>query len=108
MRDISPQLSTPSGKRRARALAIPFAGTPGPSNAITDIEGVAVGYATLILGEGALRVGEGPVRTGVTAILPRGRDGIGSACAAAWLSLNGNGEMTGTAWIEESGALAMP
>jgi D-aminopeptidase len=93
---------------RARDLPIELAGRTGPANAITDVPGVALGYTTLVRGEGALRVGEGPVRTGVTAILPRGRDGIGVACAAGWFSLNGNGEMTGTTWIEESGALAMP
>ena len=93
---------------RARELPIDLAGRPGPANAITDVAGVAVGYTTLVRGDGALRVGEGPVRTGVTAILPRGRDGVGAPCAAGWWSLNGNGEMTGTTWIEESGALAMP
>ena len=74
-------------------------------NAITDVPGVEVGYATLISGDGPLVVGEGPVRTGVTAIHPRGRDDPGTACAAGFSSLNGNGEMTGTVWIEESGAL---
>ena len=93
---------------RARALPIDLGGRPGPDNAITDVPGVLVGYTTLIEGEGALRVGAGPVRTGVTAILPRGREGVGAPCAAGWWSLNGNGEMTGTTWIEESGALAMP
>ncbi len=93
---------------RARELPIDLAGRPGPANAITDVAGVAVGYTTLVHGDGALRVGEGPVRTGVTAILPRGRDGVGAPSAAGWWSLNGNGEMTGTTWIEESGALAMP
>jgi len=101
-------LATPSGKPRARALGIPFTGTPGPLNAITDVPGLAVGYETLIQGEGALRVGQGPVRTGVTAILPRGRDGVGDPCAAGMVSLNGNGEMTGTAWIEETGSLDLP
>ena len=99
----------PAGARpRVRDLGIPFPGTPGPLNAITDVAGVEVGYTTLIAGEGPLRVGEGPVRTGVTAVLPRGRAGVGRACAAGWHALNGNGEMTGTAWIEESGALSMP
>jgi L-aminopeptidase/D-esterase-like protein len=93
---------------RPRDLGIPFDGTPGPVNAITDVPGVEVGYTTLVHGDGPLRVGEGPVRTGVTAVLPRGREGAGRACAAGWYSLNGNGEMTGTTWIEESGALAMP
>jgi D-aminopeptidase len=94
--------------QRSRELGIPFDGEPGPLNAITDVPGVEVGYTTLVRGDGPLRVGEGPVRTGVTALLPRGRDGVGRACAAASYSLNGNGEMTGTTWIEESGALAMP
>lgn len=104
----SPQLSTPAGKKRARVLSIPFAGAPGPANAITDVAGVTVGYTTLVSGEGPLRTGEGPVRTGVTAIIPRGRDDVRSGCAAGWFSLNGNGEMTGTAWIDECGALALP
>ena len=94
--------------RRARDLGVPFDGTPGPLNAITDVPGLELGATTLIRGDGPLRVGEGPVRTGVTAILPRGREGVGRACAAAWYSLNGNGEMTGTTWVEESGALTMP
>jgi D-aminopeptidase len=95
------------GRKRARDFGIPFAGTPGPLNAITDVPGVEVGYTTLIEGEGPLRVGHGPVRTGVTAILPHGHDGAGGTAAAGWHSLNGNGEMTGTAWIEESGALTV-
>lgn len=93
---------------RARDLSIELGGTPGPGNAITDVSGVQVGYTTLISGSGALRVGEGPVRTGVTAILPRGRAGVGNPVAAGWHSLNGNGEMTGTTWIDESGGFAMP
>lgn len=93
---------------RARDLGIQLRGTPGPLNAITDVAGVQVGYATLIEGDGALTVGEGPVRTGVTAILPRGRDGVGKPCAAARFSLNGNGEMTGSAWIDEVGELSLP
>ncbi|HUS17053.1 MAG TPA: P1 family peptidase [Chloroflexia bacterium] len=92
---------------RARDLGVPFAGTPGPLNAITDVDGVVVGHTTLIAGAGALRVGEGPVRTGVTAILPRG-SGAGAPVFAGWFALNGNGEMTGTTWIEESGALEGP
>ncbi|HET7900706.1 MAG TPA: P1 family peptidase [Candidatus Nanopelagicales bacterium] len=102
------QTHDPDGRPRARALGIPLPGAPGPLNAITDVPGVAVGMTTLVEGEGALRVGDGPVRTGVTAILPRGKDGVGVPCAAGWYSLNGNGEMTGTTWIEESGALSMP
>ena len=98
----------PRRRPRARDLGIPFGGTPGEHNAITDVPGVEVGYTTLIRGGGALTVGKGPVRSGVTALLPQGRAGVGRACAAAWHSLNGNGEMTGTTWIEESGALSMP
>ncbi len=99
---------TPAGKRRARGLGIPFDGTPGRNNAITDVAGVEVGYTTLIRGAGELRVGEGPVRTGVTAILPRGRDGVATPVWAGSFSLNGNGEMTGTTWIEESGQCEGP
>jgi D-aminopeptidase len=91
-------------KMRARDLGIPFDGTPGPLNAITDVTGVEVGMTTLISGEGALRVGAGPVRTGVTAILPRGK-ASNDPTFAGWFSLNGNGEMTGTTWIEEAGFL---
>ena len=81
---------------------------PATFNAITDVPGVEVGYATLISGDGPLVVGSGPVRTGVTAIHPRGRADPGTACAAGFSSLNGNGEMTGTVWIEEAGALCLP
>ena len=91
---------------RARNLGIPLEGTPGTHNAITDVEGVEVGLVTLIEGEGALKVGEGPVRTGVTAILPRGKKY--DPVFAGWYSLNGNGEMTGTTWVEESGFLEGP
>jgi D-aminopeptidase len=93
---------------RARDLGIPFEGTPGKFNAITDIPGVEVGYTTLINGEGKLEVGKGPVRTGVTAILPRGRASLNDPVYAGFFSLNGNGEMTGTAWVEESGFLEGP
>src|SRR5207253_5545726 len=92
---------------RARDLGIPFEGTPGKFNAITDVAGVEVGYTTLISGEGKLEVGKGPVRTGVTAIVPRGR-GSNDPVYAGVFSLNGNGEMTGTAWIEEGGFLEGP
>ncbi len=92
---------------RARDLGIPFAGTPGPLNAITDVAGVEVGLQTLISGAGALKVGEGPIRTGVTAILPRGKQSP-DPVFAAWYALNGTGEMTGTAWVEESGFLRGP
>jgi L-aminopeptidase/D-esterase-like protein len=93
---------------RARDLGIPFEGTPGKFNAITDVPGVEVGYATLISGEGKLEVGNGPVRTGVTAILPRGHASLNDPVYAGFFSLNGNGEMTGTAWVDESGFLEGP
>jgi len=105
-----PQISPPSAPPsvRARALGIPFDGTPGPLNAITDVAGVTVGFTTLISGEGKLEVGKGPVRTGVTAILPRGAASFDDPVYAGVFSLNGNGEMTGTAWIEEGGFLEGP
>jgi D-aminopeptidase len=93
---------------RARDLGIPFDGTPGKLNAITDVAGVEVGYTTLLSGEGKLVVGQGPVRTGVTAILPRGHDSLNDPVYAAIFALNGNGEMTGTGWVEESGFLEGP
>ncbi|MGZ4649755.1 MAG: DmpA family aminopeptidase [Kineosporiaceae bacterium] len=102
------QYYAPDGRPRARGLGIPLPGTPGAANAITDVPGVAVGYVTLVDGEGPLVIGAGPVRTGVTAILPRGTDDVGVPCAAGWYSLNGNGEMTGTTWIDEVGALDGP
>jgi L-aminopeptidase/D-esterase-like protein len=92
---------------RARALGIPFEGTPGRWNAITDVRGVEVGHTTLISGNGALVVGQGPVRTGVTAVLPRGK-GLTDPVFAGGFSLNGNGEMTGMHWVEESGQLEGP
>ncbi|MFQ5946182.1 MAG: P1 family peptidase [Anaerolineae bacterium] len=91
---------------RARDLRIPLEGTPGPLNAIIDVQGVEVGHSTLLAGEGALQVGKGPVRTGVSAILPRGK--ANDPVFAGWYSLNGNGEMTGTTWVEESGFLEGP
>jgi L-aminopeptidase/D-esterase-like protein len=94
-------------KPRARDLGVPFDGMPGPFNAITDVAGVEVGMATLISGDGPLKVGAGPVRTGVTAILPRGKTSK-DPVFAGWFSLNGNGEMTGTTWIEEAGFLESP
>ncbi|MEK6235844.1 MAG: P1 family peptidase [Planctomycetales bacterium] len=94
-------------KPRARDLGAPFEGTPGPLNAITDVAGIEVGHVTLNTGSGKLKVGKGPVRTGVTAILPRGKESL-EPCFAGWFSLNGNGEMTGTTWIEESGMLEGP
>jgi L-aminopeptidase/D-esterase-like protein len=93
---------------RARDLRISFEGTPGKLNAITDVPGVEVGYTTLISGEGKLEVGKGPVRTGVTAMLPRGHASLNDPVYAGFFSLNGNGEMTGTAWVEESGFLEGP
>jgi D-aminopeptidase len=99
---------TTQGKARARDLGVPFDGTPGPLNAITDVGGVTVGHTTLISGEGKLVVGKGPVRTGVTAVLPRGKDSIVDPVFAGWFALNGNGEMTGTTWVEESGFLEGP
>ena len=95
-------------KPRARDLGVPFDGAPGTFNAITDVPGVLVGYTTLISGEGKLVIGKGPVRTGVTAILPRGKDSMTDAVFAGWFSQNGNGEMTGTTWVEESGFLEGP
>jgi D-aminopeptidase len=97
-----------AAKPRARDLGVPFDGTPGPLNAITDVPGVTVGHTTLISGEGKLQIGKGPVRTGVTAILPRGKDSMSNPVFAGWWSLNGNGEMTGTTWVEESGFLEGP
>src|SRR6266568_3718945 len=94
-------------KPRARDLGVPFDGKPGPLNAITDVKGVEVGHTTLISGQGALKVGLGPVRTGVTAILPRGRDS-NDPVFAGYFSLNGNGEMTGTHWVDDSGFLDGP
>jgi D-aminopeptidase len=93
---------------RARDLGIPFDGMPGQFNAITDVAGVEVGYTTLISGQGKLVVGKGPVRTGVTAIIPRGHDSLNDPVYAGVFSLNGNGEMTGTHWMEESGFLEGP
>ena len=93
---------------RARDLGVPFDGTPGKLNSITDVPGVEVGYTTLIRGEGKLETGKGPVRTGVTAIIPRGHDSLNDPVYAGCFSLNGNGEMTGTAWVEESGFLEGP
>jgi D-aminopeptidase len=98
----------PPAKPRARDLGVPFDGTPGPLNAITDVAGVTVGETTLISGEGKLVVGKGPIRTGVTAVLPRGKDSMNNPVFAGWFSQNGNGEMTGTTWVEESGFLEGP
>jgi len=93
--------------QRARDHGFPFSGTPGVLNAITDVAGVEVGYSTLWEGEGLLDVGRGPVRTGVTAILPRGREDP-APCFGAWATLNGAGEMTGTIWLDERGLCEGP
>ena len=102
------QSHDPDGRPRARGLGVPLQGMPGRWNSITDVPGVQVGYKTLTSGQGPLTVGVGPVRTGVTVILPRGREGVGIPCAAGWYSLNGNGEATGTTWIDESGTVSTP
>lgn len=94
-------------KPRARDLGIPFDGTPGPLNAITDVRGVEVGVSTIIRGDGPLDRGKGPVRTGVTVVFPRGK-GSADPVFAAWFSQNGNGEMTGTTWIDEGGFMEGP
>jgi len=88
---------------RARDLGIPFNGIPGPYNSVTDVAGVLVGYSTIVSGDGS-----DAARTGVTVIAPRGRDGVGSACTAGIHSLNGNGELTGSHWIRETGLLNLP
>jgi L-aminopeptidase/D-esterase-like protein len=103
----SSSAAEPAPAPRARDLGIPFAGTPGPLNAITDVAGVEVGFTTLVAGDGPLQVGKGPVRTGVTAVLPRGRKSPG-AVFGGYAVGNGNGEMTGTIWIEESGIVTTP
>jgi D-aminopeptidase len=105
---VSGAQEKPAKKPRARDLGVPFDGTPGPLDAITDVKGVTVGHTTLISGDGKLRVGQGPVRTGVTAVMPRGKDSMNTPVFAGWWSLNGNGEMTGTTWVEESGFLEGP
>ncbi|MGH3804542.1 MAG: P1 family peptidase, partial [Pseudonocardiaceae bacterium] len=97
-----------AAKPRARDLGVPFVGVPGPLNAITDVAGVEVGHTTLISGSGALKAGSGPVRTGVTAILPRGKADPLNSVFAGWFAQNGNGEMTGTTWIDEAGELLGP
>ena len=94
-------------KPRARDLGIPFEGTPGALNAITDVTGVEVGHATIVRGSGQVVIGEGPVRTGVTAVWPRGRE-MPDPVYAAWFSLNGDGEMTGTTWVRDSGIMEGP
>jgi len=93
-------------KPRARAVGVPFNGTPGPLNAITDVAGVEVGHATIIEGSGPLVPGKGPVRTGVTAVLPRGK--VWEPVFAGWFAGNGFGEMTGAPWVVEGGVLGGP
>ena len=105
---ITLQTLSANDKPRARDLGISFDGIPGKMNAITDVEGVKVGHSTIIKGKGRLKVGKGPVRTGVTAVLPRGDNSYLDPVFAGWYSLNGNGEMTGTTWVEESGFLEGP
>jgi L-aminopeptidase/D-esterase-like protein len=100
------QVSSHAQKPRARDIGIPFDGTTGKYNAITDVKGVEVGYSTIISGNGKNVLGKGPVRTGVTAILPRGKNN--NPVYANWYTLNGNGEMTGTTWVTESGFLETP
>ncbi|MBK9410819.1 MAG: P1 family peptidase [Gemmatimonadetes bacterium] len=94
-------------KPRERDLGLPIGGTPGTLDAITDVKGVEVGHTTLITGSGKLVVGKGPVRTGVTVVHPRGKDNH-DPVFASWFTLNGNGEMTGTTWVQESGYLEGP
>ncbi|HZI15487.1 MAG TPA: P1 family peptidase, partial [Myxococcus sp.] len=96
------------GKARAGDLGITFGGQRGTHNAITDVPGVEVGHTTLISGDGKLETGKGPVRTRVTAVLPRGKDGVAEPVFAATYALNGNGELTGTHWVGESGQLSGP
>src|SRR5579862_9587149 len=94
-------------KPRARELGVPIGGTAGSLDAITDVAGVEVGYTTLIAGTGKLVAGQGPVRTGVTVIHPRGKT-VSDPVFGAWFTLNGNGEMTGTTWLQEGGFLEGP
>jgi D-aminopeptidase len=104
---VFPFLPVLLSQTRSRDLGVPFEGAPGRHNAITDVAGVEVGHTTLISGQGRLVPGKGPVRTGVTAVLPRGKR-ANQPVFAAWFSLNGNGEMTGTTWVDESGLLEGP
>ena len=106
--DWSAGVQAAAPKPRARDLGVPFTGKPGPWNAITDVPGVEVGEVTLISGAGKHQRGIGPVRTGVTAILPRGKLAPTDAVFAGWFTLNGNGEMTGTTWVDESGLMFGP
>lgn len=99
---------TCSGKPRARALGLNFEGKPGPRNNITDVDGVSVGYSTIVEGDGALRIGHGPVRTGVTAILPRRPENLSIPVFAGYHNFNGNGEMSGAHYLDEVGQLTFP
>jgi D-aminopeptidase len=104
---LAPVSALGQSSPRARDLGIPLEGKPGRLNAITDVAGVAVGHETIVRGAGRLEIGKGPVRTGVTAVFPRGRDDL-TPVFAGWFNLNGNGEMTGTAWIDDYGLLVYP
>src|SRR5688500_3306352 len=104
---LLPAVLDAQSRPRAQDLRIAFGGTPGRLNAITDVAGVEVGHTTLISGEGRLKVGQGPIRTGVTVILPRGKKSA-DPVFGAWFTLNGNGEMTGTTWVQESGLIEDP
>ncbi len=104
---LAASTSSLAQKPRERDLKLPIGGTPGPLDAITDVAGVEVGSTTIIAGSGKLVVGKGPVRTGVTVVHPRGKSNP-DPVFAAWFTLNGNGEMTGTTWVQESGLLEGP
>src|SRR5687768_13961706 len=104
---VTAQADAQRVKPRARELGLPIGGTAGPLDAITDVAGVEVGHTTLVSGSGKLVVGTGPVRTGVTVIHPRGKANA-DPVFGAWFTLNGNGEMTGTTWLQESGILEGP
>lgn len=97
-----------SAKPRARDLGLPFEGQAGEFSALTDVPGVEIGFTTLIEGEGELQVGKGPIRTGVTAILPQGKHIKPGPIWAGQFNLNGNGEMTGTHWINDAGYFFSP
>ena len=98
---VSPIFSQNSDKKRARELGIPFNGTPGKFNSITDVPGVEVGYSTLIRGKGKWKLGEGPVRTGVTIVLPKGK--TADSYNAGYFIFNGDGEMTGIPYVHDYG-----
>ena len=102
-----PAQTEPTSRARELGIASLIGGTPGVLDAITDVAGVEVGHTTLITGSGTLVVGKGPVRTGVTVVHPRGKSSA-DPVFGAWFTLNGNGEMTGTTWLQESGILEGP